>query len=74
MKTMNVEQMQCVNGKSVGAAFSCLSGLGSMGFALAAVATATGPIGMLAAAGFAFGWLSGGVSAGVGCGKWMSGN
>ncbi len=68
MRTLNLEQMENVQGGAGG--WQCLGGIASMVLAVGAVAT-TGPIGGWAVASFAFGWLSGGVNAGIGCGTWL---
>lgn len=84
MKTLVLEQMENVQGGQQlssevdlidtvdgSVAANCLYALATMVVAVGAVAI--GPVGGWAVAGFMMGWLGGGVSAGVNCGKWAAG-
>ena len=67
MKTLNFEQMEQVNG---GGWLGCLGGLATMVIAVGAagaIGVATGGVGW-AVLSFASGWLTGGVTAAMGCG------
>ncbi|MDR0559630.1 MAG: hypothetical protein LBG92_05635 [Prevotellaceae bacterium] len=74
MYKLSLEQMENVNGGWENA-FNCLAGIGSMVFAIAITAVAgaaTGGVVALGVASFVFGWLGGGVTDALGCGRWLT--
>ena len=70
MRTLNIKQIENVNGGGWQDALNCALGVASMVTAVAAAGAITGGWSIAA---FAVGWLGGGINVALGCGQMAGG-